>query len=77
MDKGGIATSLLSPTAPQVVPLGKPVAVKIARDSNQYRKKMMADHPGRFGIFGDITVFRMSTKFAEGDQLRLRRHVER
>ena len=35
MDKGGIATSLLSPTAPQVVPLGKPVAVKIARDSNE------------------------------------------
>jgi predicted TIM-barrel fold metal-dependent hydrolase len=56
MDKGGIATSLLSPTAPQVVPIGKPVAVKIARDSNEYSKKMMADHPGRFGIFATLPL---------------------
>ena len=56
MDKGGIATSLLSPTAPQVVPIGKPVAIKIARDSNEYSKKMMADHPGRFGIFATLPL---------------------
>ena len=56
MDKGGIATAVLSPTAPQVVPLGKPVAVKIARESNEYSKKMAADHPGRFGVFATLPL---------------------
>jgi len=56
MDKGGIATAVLSPTAPQVVPLGKPVAVKIARESNEYSKKMAGDHPGRFGVFATLPL---------------------
>ena len=36
MDKGGVATSMTSPTTPQVTPLGKDVAVKVARESNEY-----------------------------------------
>ena len=32
MDKGGVATSMTSPTTPQVTPLGKDVAVRIARE---------------------------------------------
>ena len=32
MDKGGVATSITSPTAPQVATLGTPIAVKIARE---------------------------------------------
>jgi hypothetical protein len=40
MDKGAVATAILSPTAPQVVPLGKGVGVKIAREANEYSKKL-------------------------------------
>src|SRR5690348_5804801 len=46
MDKGGVATSMTSPTTPQVTPLGKDTAVRVARESNEYAKKLMADHPG-------------------------------
>ena len=56
MDKGGVATSITSPTAPQVIPLGKPVAVKIARESNEYAKKMESDHKGRFGTFAMLPL---------------------
>src|SRR5262245_60280161 len=54
MDKGGIETAITSPTTPQVTPLGQKVAVRIARESNEYAKKMMADHPGRFGVFATL-----------------------
>src|SRR5262245_46136517 len=50
MDKGGVAVSMTSPTTPQVTPLAKDVAVKVARESNDYAKKMMTDHPTRFGV---------------------------
>ncbi len=56
MDKGGVATSIVSPTAPQVTPLGKAVAVRIAREANEYSAKMMADHPGKFGIFATLPL---------------------
>ncbi len=56
MDKGGVATSILSPTAPQVSTLGKPVAIRIAREANDYSAKLMADHPGRFGIFATLPL---------------------
>ena len=32
MDKGGVATSIVSPTAPQVTPLGPQAAARIARE---------------------------------------------
>jgi predicted TIM-barrel fold metal-dependent hydrolase len=56
MDKGGVATSIVSPTAPQVTPLGKEAAVKIAREANEFGKKLMADHPGRFGVFATLPL---------------------
>ena len=56
MDKGGVATAITSPTTPQVTPLGKGVAVKIARESNEYSKKMESDHPGRFGTFAMLPL---------------------
>ena len=61
MDKGAVATAMLSPTAPQVAPLGKGVGVTIAREANEYSKKLMADHPGRFAqlsISSTITINR-------------------
>ncbi len=56
MDKGGVATSIVSPTTPQVTPLGIEAAVRIARESNEYGKKLMADHPGRFGVFATLPL---------------------
>jgi predicted TIM-barrel fold metal-dependent hydrolase len=56
MDKGGIATSMTSPTTPQVTPLGKDVAIRIARESNEFAKKMTTDHPGRFGVWAMLPL---------------------
>jgi predicted TIM-barrel fold metal-dependent hydrolase len=56
MDKGGVATSIVSPTTPQTIPLGKEAAVKIAREANEYGKKLEADHPGRFGVFATLPL---------------------
>ena len=56
MDKGGVATAMTSPTTPQVTPLGKAAAVRLARESNEYAKKMVADHPGRFGVFAMLPL---------------------
>ena len=56
MDKGGVATSITSPTAPQVATLGTPIAVKIARESNEYSKKLESDHKGRFGTFAMLPL---------------------
>lgn len=56
MDKGAVQTAILSPTAPQVIPLGKQAAVRIAREANEYGKRLMADHPGRFGVFATLPL---------------------
>jgi predicted TIM-barrel fold metal-dependent hydrolase len=56
MDKGGVGTSIVSPTTPQVTPLGVEAAVRIARESNEYGKKLMTDHPGRFGVFATLPL---------------------
>jgi 6-methylsalicylate decarboxylase len=56
MDKGGVETAITSPTTPQVTPLGQKAAVRIAREANEFAKKMMADHPGRFGVFATLPL---------------------
>lgn len=56
MDKGGVATSMTSPTTPQVTPLGKETAVRVAREANEYARKMAADHPGRFGVWATLPL---------------------
>jgi len=56
MDRGGVATAMLSPTSPQVTPLGREAAIQIAREANEYGKKIMADHPGRFGVFATLPL---------------------
>jgi predicted TIM-barrel fold metal-dependent hydrolase len=58
MDKAGIATAMCSPTTPQLSFLGndKESAARLARESNEYTKKIMADHPGRFGLFAMLPL---------------------
>ena len=71
MDKGAVEIAMLSPTAPQVAPLGKGVGVNIAREANEYSKKLMADHPGRFGIFATLPLPHVD-EIARRNRLRLR-----
>jgi predicted TIM-barrel fold metal-dependent hydrolase len=56
MDKGGVATSITSPTTPQTKPFDKADAVRVARESNDYAKKLMSDHPNRFGVFAMLPL---------------------
>jgi predicted TIM-barrel fold metal-dependent hydrolase len=51
MDKGGIATAITSPTTPQLTGLDKTTAARVARESNEFCKKLESDHKGRFGTF--------------------------
>ncbi|HEX9463959.1 MAG TPA: amidohydrolase family protein [Alphaproteobacteria bacterium] len=56
MDKAGIATSITSPTTPQVSFLDPEPAAAVARASNEYAKQLMSDHPGRFGVFAMLPM---------------------
>src|SRR3954454_23275268 len=56
MEKAGVATAMVSPTTPQVGFLGNEEAARVARESNEYTKKLMADHPGRFGLFATLPL---------------------
>jgi predicted TIM-barrel fold metal-dependent hydrolase len=56
MDKGGVATSIVSTTAPGVWFGDRASALALARECNDYAGRMAADHPGRFGIFGTLPL---------------------
>jgi predicted TIM-barrel fold metal-dependent hydrolase len=56
MDKAGVATAITSPTTPQVGFLPREEAAPIARASNEYAKKLMVDHAGRFGVFAMLPM---------------------
>jgi 6-methylsalicylate decarboxylase len=56
MEKGGVAIAMTSPTTPQVTPLAADEAARLARESNEYAKKLETDHPGRFGTFAMLPL---------------------
>src|SRR3954468_17223822 len=56
MDKAGVATAMVSPTTPQLGFLAKEDGARVARESNDYARKLMADHPGRFGLFATLPL---------------------
>lgn len=56
MDKAGIATAITSPTTPQLGFLAAPDAARVARESNEWAKKLESDHPGRFGTFAMLPM---------------------
>ncbi|HEX3398728.1 MAG TPA: amidohydrolase family protein [Acetobacteraceae bacterium] len=56
MDRAGIATAITSPTTPQVGFLPAADAARVAHESNEYARQLMADHPGRFGVFAMLPM---------------------
>ena len=56
MDKGGVATAMTSPTTPQLGFLPAADAARIARESNEYARRLANDHPGRFGLFAMLPM---------------------
>jgi 6-methylsalicylate decarboxylase len=56
MDKGGVATAMTSPTTPQLGFLPAAEAARIARESNEFARKVANDHPGRFGVFAMLPM---------------------
>jgi predicted TIM-barrel fold metal-dependent hydrolase len=56
MDKGGVATSITSPTTPQVGFLPPADAARVARESNEWARKLGTDFPGRFGMFAMLPM---------------------
>jgi 6-methylsalicylate decarboxylase len=56
MDKGGVATAMTSPTTPQVGFLPAADAARVAREANEFARKLADDHPGRFGVFATLPM---------------------
>ena len=57
MDKGGVATSIISLPHPVKVWEGDRAAGRgLAREWNEFSTKLAQDHPGRFGLFASLPV---------------------
>ena len=56
MDKGGVATSILSISEPSVFFGNFDAARRLARENNEFGAKLIADHPGRFGMFATVPL---------------------
>jgi predicted TIM-barrel fold metal-dependent hydrolase len=56
MEKGGVATAMTSPTTPQLGFLPAADAARVARESNEYARKIANDYPGRFGVFAMLPM---------------------
>ena len=56
MDKGGVAIAMTSPTTPQTFGLDAAQAARVARDCNEYAKKLETQHPGRFGTWATLPL---------------------
>ncbi len=56
MDKGGVATSILSISEPSVHFGDDAAARALARETNEYGAKLIAAHPGRFGMYATVPL---------------------
>jgi predicted TIM-barrel fold metal-dependent hydrolase len=56
MDQGGVATAVLSTSDPGVWFGDYDAAAALARDCNDYQARLVADHPGRFGMFTTVPL---------------------
>lgn len=65
MERGGIATSILSVTQPAVGFLSAQDAATTARECNEYMKQLTLAHPGRFGMFALLPMPHVDETLAE------------
>lgn len=56
MDKAGVAASILSVTTPAVTFAEPDVARRVARESNEWVARLVADSKGRFGAFAMVPL---------------------
>src|SRR5262249_27220670 len=56
MDQGGVATSILSISEPSVFFGNFDAARKLARETNEFGAKVIADHSRRFGMFATVPL---------------------
>ena len=57
MDKGGITTAINSiPAPPRKAFEDREAGIAYARDNNEYLARLVADHPGRFGMFAALPM---------------------
>ena len=56
MDKGGVGTAILSISEPSVYFGDAAAARALARETNDFAARLMAEHPGRFGLFGTVPL---------------------
>ena len=56
MDKGGISTAFTSIIGPGIWNGNAEQTRKLARDCNDFGAKLMADYPGRFGLFASLPL---------------------
>lgn len=56
MDKGGVATSIVSISEPSVFFGNYDAARALARETNDFGARMVAEYPGRFGLFATVPL---------------------
>ncbi len=56
MDRGGVATAILSVTTPGVWLSDVAAGRTLTRDCNEYAMRLVTDHPGRFGMFPSLPL---------------------
>ena len=65
MDRAGVATAIVSITAPGLAPVDADFRRAVARECNEFAARMMADHRGRFGSFATLPLPDIDTSLAE------------
>jgi predicted TIM-barrel fold metal-dependent hydrolase len=65
MDQGGVATAVVSTSDPGVFFGDYNAAAALARDCNEFQARMVADHPGRFGMFTTVPLPDVNLALAE------------